>query len=282
VNAPKPGAKQVEQYVQFWAVDPAPNALTLPTDYTEATRIALTEPGAVAMDASVLPALGVKLGDQASVNGHTVHVRAILHGYSNADGIELVASRDTMRLLGMIDEKSGRTGPLMVRIKDPKRAAIVEAHLNSFSHGLYRAWTREEFNRANEQAVMSEQIVGLLLVFSVFLAVLIGIGVTSQTLRGAILSNIREFASLRALGIGMGSLRLIVMEMSFWAGLIGIAAALGLTWLIAAGAGSIGLPIVMRLPTIIQVSVMMLIIAVISGAMAMSILKKSQPADLLR
>jgi hypothetical protein len=38
----------------------------------------------------------------------------------------------------------------------------------------------------------------------------------------------------------------------------------------------------MRAPTIIQVSVMMLIIAVVSGAMAMSILKKSQPADLLR
>ncbi len=69
---------------------------------------------------------------------------------------------------------------------------------------------------------MGEQIIGLLLGFSIFLAVLIGIGVTSQTLRGAILSNIREFASLRALGISMGSLRLIVMELSFWVGVAGL------------------------------------------------------------
>ena len=39
------------------------------------------------------------------------------------------------------------------------------------------------------------------IILAVFLAGLIGIGVTSQTLRGAILSNIREFASLRALGV---------------------------------------------------------------------------------
>jgi putative ABC transport system permease protein len=218
VNVARPGQKQVERFVQFIGVDPSPGALTLPTDYTEAQRIALTEPGAVAVDASVLPQLGVKLNDQASVNGKTVFVRAILHNYQNADGINVIASRDTMRMLGLTDQDGSRTGPLMVRIQDPKRAAIVRDHLNALSHGLYRAWTRDQFNRANEAAVMSEQIVGLLLVFSVFLAVLIGIGVTSQTLRGAILSNIREFASLRALGISMGSLRLIVMEMSFWAG----------------------------------------------------------------
>jgi len=37
-----------------------------------------------------------------------------------------------------------------------------------------------------------------------------------------------------------------------------------------------------RPPTAIFVCVMMMIIAIISGAMAMGILKKSQPADLLR
>jgi len=146
----------------------------------------------------------------------------------------------------------------------------------------FKAQTMKEFNEANEQAVMSEQIIGLLLTFSVFLAVLIGIGVTSQTLRGAILSNIREFASLRALGISMGSLRLIVMELSFWAGIAGTIAALLLTGGIALMASGIGLPLVVHLPTMLFVSVMMMIIAIISGAMAMGILKKSQPADLLR
>jgi putative ABC transport system permease protein len=170
----------------------------------------------------------------------------------------------------------------MVQIKDPKRAEAVRDQLNAMAHGAYRAWTLKEFNQANEQAVMGEQIVGLLLGFSVFLAGLIGIGVTSQTLRGAILSNIREFASLRALGISMGSLRLIVMELSFWAGIAGLLLALALTAGIALLAGGVGLPIVVRPPTVIWVCTMMMAIAVVSGAMAMGILKKSQPADLLR
>ncbi|MFI4951247.1 MAG: hypothetical protein ACHP7A_09465 [Caulobacterales bacterium] len=42
------------------------------------------------------------------------------------------------------------------------------------------------------------------------------------------------------------------------------------------------MPIVVRPPVAMFVSVMMMIIAIISGAMAMGILKKSQPADLLR
>ena len=116
-----------------------------------------------------------------------------------------------------------------------------------------------------------------------FLAILIGIGVTSQTLRGAILSNIREFASLRALGISMGSLRLIVMELSFWVGVAGLGAALLLTW---SSSRRLGGPSAcrssLRLPTMTEFCVMLMVIAVVSGAMAMGILKKSQPADLLR
>src|SRR5277367_885538 len=52
VNTPGPGAKQVQKFVDVWAVDPIPNAVTLPVDYTEEQRVALMEPGAVAVDAS--------------------------------------------------------------------------------------------------------------------------------------------------------------------------------------------------------------------------------------
>ena len=281
INIAKPGQKQVQTFVQIFGVEPYTNSVTLPTDFTEAERTALMEPGGIAIDASAEAALGAKLGDKVSLNGESVWVRAILHNYQSAEQPIVVTSYATMRLLGM--EREGlRIGPLMVSIKDPKRAEIVRDNLNAIAHGAFKAQTLKEFNQANEQAVMSQQIIGLLLDFSVFLATLIGIGVTSQTLRGAILSNIREFASLRALGISMGSLRLIVMELSFWVGVAGTLTALLLTGGIALLAGSVGLPIVMRVPTTAFVCVMMMIIAIISGAMAMGILKKSQPADLLR
>ena len=281
VNVPKPGAKQEQTYVQTWAIDTAPGALTLPTDYTEAQRLALTEPGAVAVDESDLSRLGVKLGDQASLNHQTVWLRAVLHGYPGVTQPSVVMSRDTARLLGM-GEKGSETGPLMVRIRDPKQADDVAAQLNAQAHGAYQALTRAQLNRNDEAALLSEQIIGVLLVFFCFLAIGIGIGITSQTLRGAILSNIREFASLRALGISMLSLRLIVIELSFWVGVGGLGATALLVFSISFLTGAIGLPLVVRPNVAGWVSGMLMVLAVISGAMAMGILKKSQPADLLR
>jgi putative ABC transport system permease protein len=281
VNTPKPGQKQVQRFVQIFSIEPTVGSVTIPTDFTEQVRQALMEPGAIAIDASNLVPLGVQVGDKAELNGHAVWIRAVLHGYQSPEQPVVITSRETVRLMGM-DQEGLRIGPLMVQIRDPKRADIVRDQLNAMAHGAYSAQTLKQFNQANEQAVMGEQIIGLLLGFAVFLAILIGIGVTSQTLRGAILSNIREFASLRALGISMGSLRLIVMELSFWVGIAGLGAALLLTVVIAALGRGIGLPIVMRIPTMAWSCGMLLVLAVASGAMAMGILKKSQPADLLR
>ncbi|HEX4198156.1 MAG TPA: ABC transporter permease [Caulobacteraceae bacterium] len=281
VNVPAPGQKQVRTFVQVWSIDTEPGALTLPVDYPDSVRLALSEPGAAVVDVSDLARLGVQVGDTASLNGHTVHIRAVLHNYQNVNQPTVVVSRQTMRML-KIETDDSRIGPLMVKIRDPSRAAQVTDALNAASHGAYLALTKAQLGANDEKALLSEQIIGVLLIFFVVLAVGIGIGITSQTLRGAILSNIREFASLRALGISMGSLRLVVMELSFWVGIAGLFATALLTWLVSFGTSAIGLPLVIRAQPAGLVCAMLMILAVVSGAMAMGILKKSQPADLLR
>jgi putative ABC transport system permease protein len=265
VNSPGPGQPRVQTFVQIWAIDTEPGALTLPVDYPDSTRLALSAPGAVAIDQTDLKRLGVKLGDIVSLNRHTVRLAAVLHNYQGVTQPSVVMSKDTLRQIGLGDS-NGKTGPLMVRIRDPRRASQVAA----------------ELNKNDEASLLSEQIIGVLLVFFILLSIGIGIGVTSQTLRGAILSNIREFASLRALGISMWSLRLIVMELSFWVGVAGLGATLLLTWLVSMGTQAIGLPLVIRAGPAEGVSAMLMVLAVASGALALGILKKSQPADLLR
>jgi putative ABC transport system permease protein len=281
VNSPGPGQQRVQTFVQIWAIDTEPGALTLPVDYPDSTRLALSAPGAVAIDQTDLKRLGVKLGDIISLNRHTVRLAAVLHNYQGVTQPSVVMSKDTLRQIGLGDT-NGKTGPLMVKIRDPKRAAQVVAALNAASHKDYIALTTAQLNKNDEASLLSEQIIGVLLVFFILLSIGIGIGVTSQTLRGAILSNIREFASLRALGISMWSLRLIVMELSFWVGVAGLGATLLLTWLVSIGTQSIGLPLVVRAGPAEWVSGMLMVLAVASGALALGILKKSQPADLLR
>ena len=130
--------------------------------------------------------------------------------------------------------------------------------------------------------MFEEGIVVVMLGFSVFLGILIGVAITWQTLRGAILANLKEFASLRALGVSMGSLRRIIVELSFWVGLVGIAAAFGLTWLISLLAGAFGLPMAFPFYMNASVAALLMVIALLSGFLSLGMLKKSQPADLLR
>jgi len=281
VNHPKDGKKAVTTYVDVNLVDTRPGAVTLPVDFSEETRRALMEPYAIAIDESQLKRLGVKLGDEASLNGKTVRVRAILTGYPNINNASITVSRDTLRLLGMV-QRNGKTGPLMVRLKDPARAAIVRDQLNASAKKTYRAWTRSELAQANEGALMKEQIIGLFISFTVVVGFLIGCAITSMTLRGAILSSIKEFASLRALGVPMNALRAIVFELSLWVGLAGFALTAALTFGVYLLALKGGVPMGFPLAWDIFVAILLLIIAGASGLFSIGILKKSQPADLLR
>ncbi|THD79204.1 MAG: ABC transporter permease [Phenylobacterium sp.] len=281
INTPKAGERRKTEFVQIWTVDPRPGSVSLPVDYTEATRVALLEPYAVAVDETSLARLGVKLGDTATLAGHSVRVRSVLTGYPNINQATVVMSNDTLRMLGL-GGNSPRTGPLLVRIKDPAKAEMVRDQLNAIAKGDYRAWTRTELSRANEGAIMQEQIIGVFLGFSVFLGFLIGVGITSQTLRGAVLASIKEFASLRALGVSMGSLRWIVIELSFWVGMVGLVATALFTWGIYELAKLGGVPMGFPMGWVISVAILLTVISIFSGLLSLGILKKSQPADLLR
>ncbi len=166
VNVPLPGQKQVQTFVQIWAIDTEPGALTLPIDYPEATRVALSEPGAVAIDETDMKRLGVKLGDTVSLNNHTVRVGAILHNYQGVTQPSAVMSKETYRQIGLGPADQSRTGPLMVKIRDPKRADQVAAALNAVANKGDITLTTAQLSQNDEAALLSEQIIGVLLVSS--------------------------------------------------------------------------------------------------------------------
>ena len=303
-----------QEFVQASIIDTTPGAVTIPTDYSQELVDALRQPYTVAIDETALVKLGVKLGDKALYNGQTVTVVGVTRGYPNMMSATIVMSRDTLRMLGQADT-GARVGPLMVKLRDSAQAEIVAAQLNASGDGQWKAWTRQELADANAGAMFEEGILVIIIGGCVVLGTIIGVAITWQTLRGAIMANIKEFASLRALGVGMGSLNRIVMELSFWVGLVGVAAAIGLTLLVQmlamANAVIIALPpvllivvgviaaivltwlvsllammgaviIALPLSLLIIVGIGLIAIAMVSGLLSLGILKNSQPADLLR
>lgn len=270
-----------QKFVQSSIIDTTPGSVTIPTDYSRELVDALRQPYTVAVDETALTTLGVKLGDKALYNGQTVTVVGVTRGYPNMMQPGVVMSRDTLRMVGQADT-GPRVGPLMIKLRDPSQSKIVATQLNAMGNGQWKAWTRQELADANAGAMFEEGILVIIIGGCVVLGIIIGVAITWQTLRGAIMANIKEFASLRALGVGMGSLRRIVMELSFWVGVVGVAAAIGLTWLLSLFALSKAVIIALPLPLLIVVGGGLIAIAMLSGFLSMGILKKSQPADLLR
>ena len=169
-----------------------------------------------------------------------------------------------------------------MRIRDPSQAIVVRDQLNAISNGAYRAWSKPDLAAANRKALMGQQIIGIFLGFSLFLGLLIGVGITSQTLRGAILASIKEFASLRALGVSLGSLSKIVLELSLWVGVAGLLATAVFTFGVYVLASNLGMPMGFPMPWVITVVILLTVISILSGLFSLGVLKKSQPADLLR
>ncbi len=269
------------EFVQTVIIDTTPGSVTIPRDYSQELVDALRQPYTVAVDETALTKLGVKLGDRALYNGQTVTVVGVTRGYPNMMQATIVMSRDTLRMVGQADN-GPRVGPLMIKIQDPARARIVAAQLTAMGDGQWKAWTRQELADANAGAMFEEGILVIIIGGCVVLGTIIGVAITWQTLRGAIMANIKEFASLRALGVGMGSLRRIVMELSFWVGLVGVGAAIFLTWLVQQLALANAVIIALPPGLLIFVGGGLIIIAMLSGLLSMGVLKNSQPADLLR
>jgi putative ABC transport system permease protein len=274
-----PGATEA-QNVATMIIDPKPGAISLPNDFTDDMAAALAVPFNIAVDKTALSQLKVKLGDKASFNGRTVTVAAVVEGYAGMGWTNVIMSRQTQRLMGLANDT--RVGRLMVRIKDPAQADRVRNELNALANGQYRAWTKKELHDAIIQGATKQGPMFLIIMFMSVIGAIIGIVITWQTLRGAILANIKEFASLRALGVSMGSLRRVVMELSLWVGVFGVIMSGALVAGIAALAGSFNVPMGFETSSLVQTGFFLLLIAIFSGAMTLGALKKGDPADLLK
>jgi putative ABC transport system permease protein len=280
-NFPKSGQPAKDTGVELFIVDPVKGAVTLPSDFSDAVISALKEPFAVVVDRSSLGSLGVQVGDKAKMNGFTVWVRGTVSGYPSMFQSVVFISPQTAKLVRQYND-GPQVGAIVVKISRSARPSQVAAELNAMAKGRYKAWTRKDLADASQRSMLKESVIAVILGFAVVVGSFIGVVITWQTLQGAIMANLKEFASLRALGVSMRSLRLIVMELSLWVGLAGLvltALLAAVVWLLSK---TFGVPMDFPLFIDVPVAIALLIIAVLSGALSLRILKKSQPADLLR
>ncbi|MGH8214925.1 MAG: ABC transporter permease [Rhodanobacteraceae bacterium] len=245
-----------------------------------AQRASLKEPFAVIVDRADLPKLGVPIGGRALVNGQLVRIVGVASGIRALGGVNVIASLDTARALD--DDTGGsEVAYYVAKLKPGANAAAVAARIDEGATG-YAAWTASSFARRAVLYWMFQTGAGLGVVFLAIVVFIVGAIITSQTLMGAIAGSVREYATLHALGVSLGSLRRVVLEQAAWIGVCGLLAGVVLSVGLIELARTQDVPVALNVPAWLLCAALVLGIALVSGIAAVRALRRADPALLLR
>ena len=269
--------------VSISGINPQADGLLYAHVLATAVRTRLREPDSVIVDRADLATLGVAVGDSASVNGHRVRVVGESRGLRSLSGINIVASLDTARRLDADAIDANRPTYLVAQLRDPRNAAVVAARLCcKVAFGPYQVWTASDFARRSELYWLLDTGAGAGVLFLAVIVFAAGAAISSQALMAAVASSVREYAMLNALGVGLRSLRWVVLEQAFWVGAAGLAGAAILGALLLLIAQSQDVPIVFNAPVTLTCMLVALGVTGISGLAAVRSLRRAEPAALLR
>jgi putative ABC transport system permease protein len=264
-------------------IDPRADGMLFARTLSTDLRARLREPDAVVVDRADLENLGVGVGGSATINGQHVKVVGVGSGLRALGGVNIVASLDTARHLDGAASEIERVTYLVAGLRDPGEAKTVARRLRgAAAFGSYDVWTAKDFARRSQMYWLLDTGAGAGVLFLAAIVFLAGAVITSQTLVAAVLGSAREYATLNALGVGVGALRRVVMEQAFWVGAIGLLGSTVFGALLLIIARSRNVPVAIDpLVTAICLGLAMFL-AVVSGLAAMRSVRRADPATLLR
>jgi putative ABC transport system permease protein len=294
--AAQPEVARAEIYMQgfaYWSKPRGGNELCmvigsrLGDDYlgsvdilTPELRSLLTERGAIVIDESELSRLGVKgVGDYAEITGHRVRVVGLTKGIKSLAGpyvfCSITTARDCLRLTG-----TDMATYVLVQCHDPAQAPALVQRLRESDR--LTADTAAEFSLRSRMHWLTKTKAGIALGYAAALGLLVGVVVTSQTLYAAVAAQLREYAVLRALGIPRWRMGMTVLAQSFWVGLIGVCVALPAAFALAEVADRLGVRVMLPPPLLGAAVGITMVMAMLSGLLALRSLRLVEPAMLLR
>ena len=269
--------------VSLVGLQPSANALACPRPMRAALCGRLAEPSAVVVDRGEADKLHASVGRLAEVNGHRVRVVGLSEGLRSIGNTYVFASAQTARELSEPSATGEDLGTFILASTDAAAPETVRDDLQALlRRPAYRIWTAREFSLHSQHWWLTESGVGAGFLFSSLLGLIIGIVITSQTLRGVILSTLREYATFRAIGVPAAKLSAVVIEQSLWVGALGALLTVLVSVLANALAQALYVPLVLTWWAVLAAMLIGLITAVASGLLALRELYRLQPAELLR
>ena len=252
-------------------------------ELTPEMRVLLTQPGSVVVDESELERLGVKaLGDKAEINKQTVQIVGLIHGMKSLAGPYVFCSRETARNLLRMQIPTDHTVYFLVKCKKAEDSARVVQDLRKAYPTDMSIFTKEEFSLHSRKHWLFKTKAGIAIGYAAILGLLVGMVVTSQTLYAATTASAREFAILLALGIPRWRVSITVLVQSFWIGIVGVIVAYPTVYALASLAALGGVNVLLPAWLLAGSAGVTMLMAMISGIMALRSVRQIEPMSLLR
>jgi putative ABC transport system permease protein len=253
----------------------------MPPDFIAEFGEALSEPMTVVIDRSLAKNAGLEVGDYTEISKKRVKIVGITDGYKNDRSGFVFCS--TLTFQGL-NNQFRWVQYLLVKVKYSDRAEAVRDELVKYfgPRPKIKAWTKDSLFWQSQKWQLFESPNSLTFIFISLLAIFIGVAITNQSLRAAILASLKEYAALRALGVSKASLRAVIIEQAFWVGAAGILLSWILTLIFSWIAVYYRIAFSVPLWFVCASTVLLMLVALASGAMALMALYKTEPADLLR
>ncbi len=251
---------------------------------TPELRAALAEPGTVLVDAWEFATLGLTGSsyEAGEINGQTVRLAGMLHGFHGYNFVYVFCSQETLRLLvPQLAEYPDLATCLVARCREPRDVDGVAARLRR-DYPDMGVYSSHELSLNVRYYWLFRSRGGMVLICTMVMALMVGLAVTSETLYAAVLAQAKEFAVLEALGIARRHTVGLVLAQSFWLGLGGIVMALPCTVALARAALWMETRVILSAPILSLTSALTLGMAMLAGLSALRPLRNIEPAKLLR
>jgi putative ABC transport system permease protein len=264
-------------------IDARPDGLMFAKVLSPALRAELLTPDAVVVDRAELDKLGVLVGSSAFINGEPVHVVGVGSGLRALGGVNVLASLDTARRLNSDSDHPDWPTYIVAHVRRPDDVRRIVQRLNhEAAGGPHHAWSAAAFARRSTLFWLFDTGAGAGVLFLAGVVCLVGAAITSQTLVAAVFGSIREYATLNALGVGLTEMRWVVLEQAFWVGAIGLVAANAGSFLVISLARLRDIPVAFSASIWLACAVLVMLLAMLSGVVALRSLRRADPAELLR
>ena len=277
-----PGGRRLTVYL--FGVDASPEGLAYDRILSGDRRQALQRPLSVLVGNADLGRLHAAPGTRGEVNDREVYLAGTLDTPRGMGAATLYASlQNARRLDPLLQGAEGSAAFFLLRARPGAPLDRVEADLRHLGNRYgFSVWSSQDLAWRSMGYWLAESGAGTGVAFSSLLGLLVGAVITSQTLAGTILALLKEYATLRALGVSLKSLRRVVLEQSFWVWLAGLLLTVGGGLLAGAAARRWDVALDLHPLLFALTGILTLLIALFSGLRALKTLYQADPALLLR